>query len=84
VLKAPHHGSLTSSTPAFIAAVRPAAVIFSAGRDNRFGHPAPAVVDRYRTAGAAIFRTDRDGAIVLDTDGRSILFSHQWGHSPLR
>ena len=47
VLKAPHHGSATSSTPEFLAALRPRAVIFSAGRNNRFGHPAPNVVQRY-------------------------------------
>jgi len=72
VLKAPHHGSATSSTPEFLAAVRPAAVVFSAGRDNRFGHPAPIVVSRYRSLGATIFSTAEDGAVILDTDGRSV------------
>jgi competence protein ComEC len=72
ILKAPHHGSATSSTPPFIRAARPAAVIFSAGRGNRFGHPAPAVMARYRDAGALIFRTDEDGAIVVDTDGTRV------------
>jgi competence protein ComEC len=72
VLKAPHHGSATSSTPEFLAAVRPAAVIFSAGRDNRFGHPAPVVVSRYRSLGVTIFSTAEDGAVILDTDGRSV------------
>jgi len=72
ILKAPHHGSATSSTQPFIDALHPSAVIFSAGRGNRFGHPAPPVVARYRAANAVIFRTDEDGAIVLDTDGRSV------------
>jgi competence protein ComEC len=72
VLKAPHHGSAGSSTPAFVAATRPAAVIFSAGRHNRFGHPAPVVLQRYRAAGAEIFRTDQDGAVLLETDGREV------------
>lgn len=71
ILKAPHHGSATSSTAPFIKAAHPAAVVFSAGRGNRFGHPAPAVVDRYRGAGALVFRTDEDGAVVVDTDGRT-------------
>ncbi|MEO8521714.1 MAG: DNA internalization-related competence protein ComEC/Rec2, partial [Acidobacteriota bacterium] len=62
VVKAPHHGSASSSGLPFVRATHPAAVIFSAGRGNRFGHPAPAVVDRYRQAGAAVFRTDEDGA----------------------
>src|SRR5262249_33538875 len=72
VLKAPHHGSATSSTPAFLAAVRPSVVVFSAGQANHFGHPAPQVVERYSAAGAAMFRTDQDGAVVLETDGSSV------------
>jgi competence protein ComEC len=72
VLKAPHHGSATSSTSEFLAAVRPAAVIVSAGRGNRFGHPAPAVVQRYRALGAELFSTAEDGAVILDTDGRRV------------
>ncbi|HEY3043440.1 MAG TPA: DNA internalization-related competence protein ComEC/Rec2, partial [Vicinamibacterales bacterium] len=72
VLKAPHHGSLTSSSPEFLRAVEPQIAVFSAGRANHFGHPAPAVLQRYRDIGTAIFRTDQDGAITLDTDGRTI------------
>ena len=72
VLKAAHHGSASSSTPAFVAALRPAAVIFSAGRTNRFGHPAPVVVSRFRRAGSVIFSTAADGAVILDTDGRTV------------
>ena len=70
IVKAPHHGSAGSSSPVFVDAAHPAAVIFSAGRRNPFGHPAPVVVARYRDAGARIFRTDEDGAIFVDTDGR--------------
>jgi competence protein ComEC len=72
IVKAPHHGSATSSTEPFIAAAHPSAVIFSAGRNNRFGHPSPVVVERYRSAKAVMFRTDEDGAIVLDTDGTMV------------
>jgi competence protein ComEC len=72
VLKAAHHGSATSSVPEWLAATAPKAVVFSAGRQNRFGHPAPTVVSRYRAIGAAIFSTAEDGAVVLDTDGRSV------------
>ncbi|MEO8076877.1 MAG: ComEC/Rec2 family competence protein, partial [Acidobacteriota bacterium] len=72
IVKAPHHGSATSSSSGFIAAAHPSAVVFSAGRGNRFGHPAPAVVARYRGADASIFRTDQDGAIVMDTDGSTV------------
>jgi competence protein ComEC len=73
VLKAPHHGSATSSTPELLAALRPVAVIFSAGRANRFNHPAPPVVARYKAIGAHIFSTAQDGAVVLDTDGKQVV-----------
>ncbi|OFW28226.1 MAG: DNA internalization-related competence protein ComEC/Rec2 [Acidobacteria bacterium RIFCSPLOWO2_12_FULL_65_11] len=72
VLKVPHHGSLTSSTRDFLQALQPDVAVFSVGRSNRFGHPAPDVVQRYRNVGAAIFRTDQDGAVTLETDGTSI------------
>jgi competence protein ComEC len=72
VLKAPHHGSATSSTEALLERLRPRVVIFSCGRTNRFGHPHAAVVDRYRALGAAIFSTAEDGAVFVETDGRQV------------
>ena len=72
VLKAPHHGSATSSTAAFLSALEPKAVIFSAGRANRFGHPAPVVVARYRAMGVEMFSTATDGAVIVDTDGKGV------------
>jgi competence protein ComEC len=69
ILKAPHHGSATSSTAELLDALAPKAVIFSAGRANRFGHPHPAVVERYRRRGTQIFSTQSDGAVIVDTDG---------------
>ena len=72
VLKVPHHGSATSSTAAFIAAAGPAVAIVSAGKGNLFGHPAQAVLARYRAAGVEVLRTDEDGAITVETDGRSV------------
>jgi competence protein ComEC len=72
IVKVPHHGSLTSSTPAFVQSLAARAAVVSVGRGNHFGHPAPEVLDRYRDAGAEIFRTDRDGAVMVDTDGRQI------------
>ena len=72
MLKTPHHGSLTSSSVEFVRALRPQVVVFSVGRSNHFGHPAPDVVQRYRDVGSAIFRTDQDGAVTIDTDGRSL------------
>jgi competence protein ComEC len=72
IVKAPHHGSAGSSSPAFVEATHPAAVVFSAGRRNPFGHPAPAVVDRYEAAGAKVFSTAEDGVVVIDTDGTQV------------
>ena len=68
VLVAPHHGSNTSSTPAFLAAVSPALVVVPVGYRNRYGHPHPDVLARYRALGARVLRTDRDGAITLGLD----------------
>jgi competence protein ComEC len=72
LVKVPHHGSLTSSTVDFIRAVSPRIAVVSVGRANHFGHPAPEVLQRYADAGAEIFRTDRDGAVIVDTDGESV------------
>jgi len=72
ILKAPHHGSATSSSGPFLDALRPRVTVISAGRANRYGHPAPAVVGRYVAAGAEIFRTDVDGAVMIATDGNRV------------
>ena len=72
VLKVPHHGSFTSSSMEFVNALRPQIAVVSVGRSNHFGHPAPAVLQRYQDAGVAMFRTDQNGAVTLDTDGRSV------------
>ncbi|WP_049622572.1 DNA internalization-related competence protein ComEC/Rec2 [Frateuria defendens] len=65
VLLVPHHGSRYSSTPAFIAAARPALALVSAGWRNRFGHPHPQTMQRYATAGVAVWNTADSGAIAL-------------------
>jgi competence protein ComEC len=72
VLKVAHHGSRTSTSAEFIEGAPPHIALISAGRGNLFGHPAPDVVARLVAAGAAIFRTDRDGAIRLETNGRDV------------
>ena len=60
----PHHGSLTSSTPAFVAAVHPAVAIAQTGMHNRFGFPRPMVVHRYRAVGARVWNTAHGAVIV--------------------
>jgi competence protein ComEC len=65
VLKVAHHGSRTSSSEPWLRAVQPRLALVSAGRDNRFGHPAPEIVERLRRRGVRLLRTDRDGWIRL-------------------
>ena len=72
VVKIPHHGSLTSSSEDFVRALQPQVAVVSTGRSNHFGHPVPEVLERYRVVGAEIFRTDRDGAVIVETDGTSL------------
>ena len=72
VLKVGHHGSRTSSTPAFLAAVQPQEAIISAGCRNRYGHPHPQTIATLAAAGIRVWRTDHDGAVTVTTDGRSL------------
>ena len=71
ILKVSHHGAKSGTGKSFLAAVRPRVSVISAGRNNRYGHPAPEVLERLRSMGAAAYRTDRDGAVFLRSDGRS-------------
>jgi competence protein ComEC len=72
VVKVPHHGSRTSSSPPFVAATSPELAVISCGVANKFKFPASEVVDRWATAGARVLRTDRDGAITarIAPDGK--------------
>jgi competence protein ComEC len=65
-LIAPHHGSLTSSSESFIQAVNANNVIFTSGYLNRWAFPRPEILQRYLETGAEIFRTDEDGAILIE------------------
>jgi competence protein ComEC len=79
ILLAPHHGSKTSSTPEFLAAVRPSAAVIPVGYRNRFGHPNAEVVERYGAAGARLWRTDLDGAVTVRmVDGNFTVASQRW------
>ena len=72
ILKVPHHGSGTSSSQEFLGTLRPDVAVISAGRGNPFGHPVASVLERYRNIGAAIYRTDEDGAVSVETDGTKV------------
>jgi competence protein ComEC len=74
IVKAPRHGSAGSSSSEFIGAVKPKLAIFSVGLRNAFGLPREEVLSRYAAAGAEILRTDRDGAITIETDGKSVRY----------
>lgn len=73
VLKAGHHGSITSSSVPFLRKVRPAVAVLSVGKWNRFGHPHPVVIKRLEDLGAEVLRTDRLGALVFRAEGDSLI-----------
>ncbi len=79
VILAPHHGSKTSSSPAFVAAVRPRHVIYSAGWRHHFGHPHPAVKARWREQASRAWSTAEQGAISLhiSADGALSVFAQR-------
>jgi competence protein ComEC len=66
VLLAPHHGSGTSSTPAFLLAVHPQLGVFQVGYRNRYHHPKKEIYERYAALGIRRVRTDESGAVTLD------------------
>jgi competence protein ComEC len=72
VLVAPHHGSGYSSSAEFIKAVACRYAIVSAGKANVFHHPHPSTLQRYKEASVNIFRTDRDGAVTITSDGNNL------------
>lgn len=68
VLKVAHHGSKTSTSPAFLKAVSPEYAVFSCG-DNDYGHPNADVMERVYEVGAQVYRTDEDGNVIFISDG---------------
>jgi competence protein ComEC len=68
-----HHGSRTSSTPALVDAVRPSLAVISCGVRNRFGHPSAGTLGTLEAAGVRVKRTDRDGAVVVKTNGTDLV-----------
>ncbi len=72
LLKIGHHGSLTSSSPEFLAAVDPQFAVVSAGFYNAFRHPRPEVMERYAASHVTTYRTDLDGAVSFYLDGKTV------------
>ena len=81
VMIAPHHGSKTSSSAGFVAAVQPELTIFTAGYLNRFRHPRTEVLARYEQAGSRTLRSDYDGAVILNFvagDKAGVITADSW------
>ena len=78
VLKAGHHGSSTSTSDEFLAAVSPEYAVISCGEGNSYGHPHAETLNKLRQNGITVFRTDEQGTIVAESDGQEIT----WSSSP--
>jgi beta-lactamase superfamily II metal-dependent hydrolase len=74
VLKTGHHGSRSSTTAEFLDAVRPSAAVISCGAGNSYGHPHTETLRKFGSKGRNIklFRTDKDGTVVITTDGHKV------------
>lgn len=72
VYKVAHHGSRHASSEAILAEIKPEIAVFSAGKNNRYGHPTPEAIARCRQAGAKIYRTDLNGEVILTSDGKAV------------
>ncbi|MEW6195464.1 MAG: DNA internalization-related competence protein ComEC/Rec2 [Bacteroidota bacterium] len=72
VLKAGHHGSKTSTSEIFLNYVKPKFAIISSGILNRFNHPSPEIIERLQNHNVQLLRTDLSGAVILQSDGKTI------------
>jgi hypothetical protein len=72
VLKVGHHGSYSSTTPAFLKAVSPEYAVISVGAGNDYGHPHQETLTKLDNAGVKVYRTDRDGTVIFASDGKTL------------
>ena len=72
VLKVPHHGSKTSSSESFLAALSPRIAVMQVGAKNRYGHPAQEVLERFAAFGIPVLRSDLNGDILITSDGTAM------------
>ena len=80
ILKAPHHGSKSSTSERFIDLVRPQFVIISAGHRNSFGHPHRVVMERLEKRRIRVLRTDQHGAVTVESDGEVLRVATERQH----
>jgi len=81
VVKVPHHGSRSSSTPSFVAATKPRVAVVSVGQYSIFGHPHADVVERWQANGAQVFTTGKCGTITVTTDGTALTVTGMQSHT---
>ena len=67
-----HHGSVTSTSEAFLEAVSPQYAVIFCGKDNSYGHPHQQTLDQLAARDITVYRTDLNGTIVMTTDGQNI------------
>ena len=81
VVKVAHHGSRNGTTAAWVQATRPQVAVISVGAGNSYGHPAPQVIGLWENAGARVYRTDRDGTVMIEAqrDGSYIVVNEYSG-----
>jgi competence protein ComEC len=70
ILKVSHHGSKNASSILFLINCKPEYAVISCGKDNLFGHPSELVLNKLELLGAKVFRTDKDGAVIFESDGK--------------
>jgi beta-lactamase superfamily II metal-dependent hydrolase len=72
VLKVGHHGSYSSTSPAFLKAVDPKYAVISVRQGNDYGHPHQVTLDKLSAAGVTVYRTDQNGTVVITSDGKNL------------
>jgi competence protein ComEC len=72
ILKVSHHGSKNASSIPFLIKCKPEYAVISCGKDNVFGHPSELVLTKLGLLGSKVLRTDKDGAIIFESDGKSL------------
>ena len=77
VLKCNHHGSYTATSEAFLNAADPSWAVISCGKDNSYGHPHKAVLERLYEADVQVYRTDELGTIIVESDGENLRFGQE-------
>ena len=81
VVKVAHHGSWNGTTAAWAQATRPQVAVISVGAGNSYGHPSPQAISQWQSVGARVYRTDRDGAVIIEArrDGSYIVLNQYTG-----